>query len=507
MVTAASLLIAVVVLCVTHFVLKRWKFFKLPSPGLELPVIGHIHLMLSSEGQKDPVNFLWNLWRKHNQHGMMYLKMLKLNLMFVGDYETIKYIYNHQDVQGRMTGTGIDWATREDRKIKSKEMPGVILSEGKTWVEQRRFALRNLRDFGFGKQGMEEMIQEEVEMFKALINKSKGEPFDFINKLNLPILNALWRISVGDRFEYDNPKLVSIVKRLTEVFKRFGKPENGIILSFPLLTKIFPKFLERDESTRVQHEIMDLMMESVKQHQETLDVNAPRDFTDIMLIEIQKTTDPASSFYGEFGIENLVNVMMDLFVAGSETTSTTLTWAMLYMIRYPKVQKKVQEELDKVVGQNRHPSIKDRQNLPYTEAVIMEIQRYANIIPTGVQHISQKEFTVHGITIPPYTLIQPLLTEILKGSHWGDGEVFRPERFLDANGKVVKDDHLMPFSIGKRQCLGETLAKVELYLFFSNIVHQYNIEPENVGVIPTEEYQQGVTLLPKAFKARLSNRF
>ena len=64
-----------------------------------------------------------------------------------------------------------------------------------------------------------------------------------------------------------------------------------------------------------------------------------RDFTDIMLIEIQKTTDPASSFYGEFGIENLVNVMMDLFVAGSETTSTTLTWAMLYMIRYPKVIK------------------------------------------------------------------------------------------------------------------------------------------------------------------------
>ena len=83
-----------------------------------------------------------------------------------------------------------------------------------------------------------------------MINKSKGEPFDFINKLNLPILNALWRITVGDRFEYDNPKLVSIVKRLTEVFKRFGKPENGIILSFPILTKLFPKFLERDESIR-----------------------------------------------------------------------------------------------------------------------------------------------------------------------------------------------------------------------------------------------------------------
>ena len=55
--------------------------------------------MMSSEGQKDPVNFLWNLWKKHNQHGMMYLKMFKMSFMFVGDYDTIKYIYNHQDVQ------------------------------------------------------------------------------------------------------------------------------------------------------------------------------------------------------------------------------------------------------------------------------------------------------------------------------------------------------------------------------------------------------------------------
>ena len=66
-----------------------------------------------------------------------------------------------------------------------------------------------------------------------------------------------------------------------------------------------------------------MMAESIAQHQATLDVNAPRDFTDTMLIEILNTTDPASSFYGDFGIENLKNVMFDLFLAGSETTSTT----------------------------------------------------------------------------------------------------------------------------------------------------------------------------------------
>ena len=98
-----------------------------------------------------------------------------------------------------------------------------------------------------------------------------------------------------------------------------------------------------------------------------LDLQDPRDFTDSMLIEISKTTDKSSSFYGESGIENLRNTLFDLFLAGSETTSTTLTWAALYMVRYPHIQKKVQEELDQVVGQNRRPSIKDKPNLPYTE--------------------------------------------------------------------------------------------------------------------------------------------
>jgi len=70
----------------------------------------------------------------------------------------------------------------------------------------------------------------------------------------------------------------------------------------------------------------------------------------------------------------------------------------------------------------------------------------------------------------------------------------------------VKDEHFMPFSIGKRQCLGETLAKVELFLFFTNLVHQYKILPENEGELPFEGYQMSVTLLPKPFKARLTNR-
>ncbi len=84
------------------------------------------------------------------------------------------------------------------------------------------------------------------------------------------------------------------------------------------------------------------MENKVAEHETTLDPNDPRDFIDTVLIEIRHTTDPASSFYGEKGRVNLVATMLDLFVAGSETTSTTLTWAVLYMARESAVQDRVQ---------------------------------------------------------------------------------------------------------------------------------------------------------------------
>ena len=254
--------------------------------------------------------------------------------------------------------------------------------------------------------GMEKLIQEEVDLFKTFISKNSSEPFDFMNKLNLPILNALWKVTVGERFEYDNPRLLSIVERLTEAFKLLMRPTRALFVAFPWLLKIFPNFFNREIS--VFSDIIDLMEENIIKHQETMDPNEPRDFTDMMLIEIENTRDQSSSMFGQFGIDNLKVTLFDLFQAGSETTSTTLTWAMLYMVRYPEIQRKVQRELDMIVGVDRMPTMQDNASLPYTEviktyrrhlrslisditiikAVIMEIQRHANIVPMGLHHIT-----------------------------------------------------------------------------------------------------------------------
>ena len=295
---------------------------------------------------------MWRLYQQHQRDGLMHMNMFGLNTVLIGDFDTLKQVFSLSETTNRLTGTGMEALGREDRRIKGKHHPGdnmqigsfivfllnctrsgLVVSEGRTWTEQRRFTLRTLRDFGFGKQGMEDVILEEVELFKGLIDKHNGEPFDFKNQFNLPILNALWRVTSGERFEYDNQKFKSIVDRLTEMLQRIGNPSNIVIMLYPWITKIYPKFMDRDKTLRIQHEIMDFIEDSVRTHQENLDPAAPNDYTDTVLIEMERTRDPASSFYGEAGMENLTNSLMDLFLAGSETTSTTLTWAMLYMIR------------------------------------------------------------------------------------------------------------------------------------------------------------------------------
>ena len=136
----------------------------------------------------------------------------------------------------------------------------------------------------------------------------------------------------------------------------------------------------------------------------------------------------------------------------------------------------------------------------------MEIQRCGNIVPDGVAHYTKTDVTVNGVVVPKDTFIQPLMVEILKGDYWKNGKSFIPERFLDDEGKAKKDSHLTPFSIGKRQCLGETLAKSELFIFFAGLLQHFKIEEEDPGVIPSDNYLVGATTLPEPFKIRLVKR-
>ena len=136
----------------------------------------------------------------------------------------------------------------------------------------------------------------------------------------------------------------------------------------------------------------------------------------------------------------------------------------------------------------------------------MEIQRHAIMGPYGIQHLCMKDIAVNGLTIPAGTLVQGVYAEIFKGDHWEEGMSFKPERFIKEDGKIRKYQEFIPFSMGKRKCLGEALARTEMFLFFTNLVQHYNFLPELEGELPSDDYNHGLTILPVPFKVRLESR-
>ena len=176
------------------------------------------------------------------------------------------------------------------------------MSQGSYWKEQRRFLLRNLRDFGFGKSEMEDAMLDEVDNLSAELQKSIGKPKCLANTLNLSILNALWAILVGESLPLDDPKLLKIVDSLND----FVRTSSGInrwtgVLPYPRVVLLFKKQLGINVLDEVMKELHGMIEEQIVKHQETRDGDNARDMMDLFLNEIENATDPNCSFYGQKG--------------------------------------------------------------------------------------------------------------------------------------------------------------------------------------------------------------
>ncbi|XP_066285435.1 cytochrome P450 2D4-like [Branchiostoma lanceolatum] len=343
---------------------------------------------------------------------------------------------------------------------------------GPQWKHQRKFAMTTLRDFGVGKRSLEGKVNEEANALVQEFLSKNGQPFDLKITMQNAVSNIICSIVFGDRFEYGDHDFLRLISLLNATVEAKPTVIDRLSMILPVFRHLGLFVRSREEkSLKMFQALQEFCGEQVEKHRATFDPNDIRDFIDAFLLEQQRAQDEKSR--ENFSDKQLLEVLIDLFLAGTETTATTIRWTLLYMMENPEVKEKVHQEIDSVLGQTP-PSYAQRNQLPYTNATLAEVLRIKPIVPLSVPHAASRDTTLNGYNIPQEAMIMVNLWSVhMDPQLFPEPNKFRPERFLDQDGNFVKHEAVIPFSVGHRICLGEQLAKMELYMLFVSLMQRF----------------------------------
>eukprot|EP00058_Branchiostoma_floridae_P019827 XP_002605317.1 hypothetical protein BRAFLDRAFT_89040 [Branchiostoma floridae] len=331
-------------------------------------------------------------------------------------------------------------------------------------------------------------------LFDFVTSFGKGQPFDPEGDLQVTIANVICSTAFGSRFDYGDERFKKLGEAVLIIVDRLGAGQ--IINVFPFLRFVPGVNKSLRDVSKYNAKIHAFLWDEISRHRHNLDRENPRDFLDFCLVELEKREKVE-----DFTEEQAMCLTYEFFIAGVDTLTNTMQWCLLYMVLYPDVQKKVQSELDAVVG-GAQPALSHRAQLPYTEATLMEVQRMRPVGPLGLPHATTQDVTVGVFDLPAGVKILTNLHSLhMDPAYWPDPDRFDPERFLDTEGKVIsKPKSFMPFSGGRRVCLGEQLAKMELFLLFSSLLQNFTFKsPEGAPVLSAEGILR-ITLAPPSYK-------
>lgn len=282
------------------------------------------------------------------------LKIGKDKIVMVNTLDANKEMLYNEDLDGRPKGIFYQTRTWGERR-------GVLLTDGELWREQRKFLLRHLKEFGFGRQGMGEIaIAEAKHMVDDVLgiiqeNNNSYAIIQMHNFFNTYILNTLWTMMAGLRYKASDPQMKVLQGLLFDLFAAVDMV--GTVFShFPLLSIIAPTMSGYKDFIKTHKRIWKFLREEWARHKANFDINnEDKDFMDVYIRVLIENGERDSYSEGQ-----LIAMCMDMFMAGTETTSKSMSFCFSYMVREQEVQKKAQSEIDLVVGKDRLPTLNDR---------------------------------------------------------------------------------------------------------------------------------------------------
>ncbi|XP_063803849.1 cytochrome P450 1B1-like [Pseudophryne corroboree] len=377
------------------------------------------------------------------------------------------------------------------------------------WKSHKRIALSTLRAFSTVNTESKRLFEQHVvaeakDLLQVFLRLSTGgHYFDPYHECTVAVANVICAMCFGKRYNHDDQEFKVLVGRNDKFGQTVGA---GSLVDLMPWLQTFPNPVRTlyQSFKNVNIELFDFVKDKVTQHRETYNPEITRDMSDAFIGLIEHGAAAAEGFSREY-VEGTVT---DLLGAGQDTNSMALTWIILLLIKYPHVQQKLQEEIDRVVGQDRLPTAEDKAKLPYVLAFIYETLRFTSFVPMTIPHSTTCDVTIDGFYIPKDTVVFINQWSVNHDeTKWTHPAKFEPERFLDEHGQLNRDltYEVMIFSLGKRRCIGDQLSMLQIFLFTAIMLHQCSFCSD-----PKEELSMncinGLSLKPHSYGVSVSLR-
>ncbi|XP_074092752.1 steroid 21-hydroxylase isoform X2 [Macrotis lagotis] len=364
------------------------------------------------------------------------------------------------------------------------------------WKAQRKLARSALV---YVQNNMEPLMGQMVQdLCKGLLDQA-GSPVSISEEFSMFTCSIICFLSFGEKRESSVQEINSLIKELMKTWDSWQVQFLNIIpfLRFfpnPGLRKLRQMIKKRDR----------IVQKQLRWHKETMVEGQIRDLTDYMLQKLREQGEGPS----QLSEGHVHMTLVDVFIGGMETIASTLTWAVAFLLHHPEIQKRLQEELDQELGpgfSGSSPKYRDRARFPLLNATITEVLRLRPVAPLALPHTTKQSSNICGFDIPKNTIVIPNIY----GAHhddsvWEQSCEFRPDRFLEPELSSPG----IPFSCGARVCLGEALARLELFLILAHLLHAFTLLPmnESSDALPSLKPTFGIVSKAQDFQVRLLPR-
>ncbi|XP_074089908.1 steroid 17-alpha-hydroxylase/17,20 lyase [Macrotis lagotis] len=467
---------------------------KYPTCLPHIPILGSLPYLNSS----DPAHIYFTKLKE--KYGHIYA-------FWLGPYYSV-VVSQFSLAKEVLLKKGKDFASRPrmvTTDILSGSGKGIAFSQyGPQWRMYRKLVQSTFSLFKDRPQNFEKIIcQEASSLCKSLATK-QGQSFDPALDFFLASANVICQFCFSSSWKQDDEEIKIMMNFSDAIIKTLAK--DNLIDVFPWI-QLFPNkdLTLLKESVILRNKLLE---KKIKIQKEKFHIDSINNLLDTLLKAKINNNDHLTQ-EPEITDEHVLMTVGDIFGAGMETTSSVVKWCIAYLLHYPQVKEKIQKEIDQKIGFSRTPVLSDRNQLLLLESTIREVLRIRPVAPLLIPHMAHTDSSIGEYTIPKGTRIYINLWSIHHDpTEWDEPEQFKPERFLDKNKEhlIMPTASYFPFGCGPRVCIGEFLARAELFLFLAWILQRFDVDLPDDGKLPSLEGEFGVVYQIVAFKLKFRLR-